>query len=118
MVIGAGFGLLELSIVKVLEPERFERVFARRPGSEQIKLIFDQEYATRIVGEPSASWYVVMGIDWATTLLFLLWVIVAWGAFRKLSGLSKIRSFFAFLFAVVFSLVGIYAVIFVGAAFD
>ena len=118
IVIGAGFGLLELSIIKVLEPKRFERVFARRGGSEQIKMIFDPEYAARIVGEPSASWYVVMGIDWATTLLFLLWVIVAWGAFRKLSGLSKIRSFFAFLFAVVFSLVGIYAVIIVGAAFD
>jgi hypothetical protein len=117
MVIGAGFGLFEWSIVKVFEPERFEKLFVRRPGSEQIKMMFDSEYATRIIGEPSAAWYMVAGLHWAFIFLFLGWIIVAWGAFRKLSGLSKIRSFFAFLFAAIFSVVGIYAVIFVQAAF-
>jgi hypothetical protein len=116
MVVGAGLILLEWSIVKLFDPERFEKVFVRRHGSEQIKMMFDSEYAARIIGEPSVTWYVAVGLHWAFILLFLGWIIVAWGAFRKLSGLSKIRSFFAFLFAAVFSLVGIYAVIFVGAA--
>lgn len=85
MVVGAGYGLFEWSIVKVFEPERFEKVFVRRPGSEQIKMMFDPVYATRIIGEPSATWYVVVGLDWAFALLFLMWIIVAWGAFRTLS---------------------------------
>ena len=114
MVISAGFGLFEFSIVKVFEPELFEKMFVRRPGSEQIKMLFDPVYATRIIGEPTAP---LVALDWAFNLLFFAWIIVAWGAYRKLSGLSKIRSFFAFLLAVVFSLVGIYVVIFVSAAF-
>jgi len=117
MVVGAAFGLFEFSILKVFDPERFEKAVVRRPGSEQIKMIFDSEYAARIWGEPNATWWVLGGLQGAFFLLFLGWIILAWGAFRKLSGLGKIRSFFAFLFAVIFSVVGIYAVLFVQAAF-
>jgi len=117
MVIGAAFGLFQVSILKVFDPERFEKAVVRRPGSEQIKMMLDPQYATRIFGEPNATSWVVTGLEWAFTLLFFGWIILAWGAFRKLSGLGKIRSFFAFLFAIIFSLVGIYAVLFVQAAF-
>ena len=64
----------------MFEPKRFEKVFVRRPGSEQIKMMFDPIYATRIVGEPTTTWYVVVALDWAFNLLFLVWIIVAWGA--------------------------------------
>ena len=67
----------------MFDPERFEKLVVRRPGSEQIKIIFDPEYATRILGEPSATMYVVTGLEYAFILLFLGWIIVAWARRRR-----------------------------------
>jgi len=112
------FSLVALSIVKVLEPERFEKISQRRPGSEQFKMMVDPVFSASVIGEPSTTLYVAYAIVWAAILLWLVWFIVAWGAFRTLSGRSKIRSFFAFLLAFVFFYIGSIAFYFIDLASD
>jgi hypothetical protein len=117
-VILAALDQLPISVIKIFEPEVFEKMLAPRSGLERFRLILDPQLRTQVFGEPTTALYVANVIDWAGTVLFFVWVIVAWGAFRKLSGLSKIRSFFAFLLACVFSVIGMITVTLVSFALD
>ena len=80
--------------------------------------MYDAKFATSVFGEDTTVTYIVGGIVGLSYFLFLVWTVIAWGAFRKLNGLSKTRSFFAFLFAFVFSFIGMYAVFLLDLAFD
>jgi hypothetical protein len=95
VVLFAGVSIVSTGVLKVFDPESMSV-----PAGSWKDFSSHMEQIS-VVGW-SAAVQVAGYIFLAALFFWFIWSIIAWGAFRELNGLSKMRSFFAFLFWSVF----------------
>lgn len=89
--------LCYLGILRLFEPRLYELLFAT---AERV------DWRTFVAADPlsSVSFVVAMLIQSVGYAALFIWVIVGWGAYRELNGLSKRKSCTAFFLAAALSL--------------
>jgi hypothetical protein len=99
LVLFSVFDLLADGILKALDPNLYAKIIAKQASLSK---------ATE-----STAWWVSIAIFGIGFAFVDIWGFIAWGAFRQLNGLTKTRSFFAFMISTILLLPVTAAVYFV-----
>jgi hypothetical protein len=87
--------LLSLGFLKLLEPERYKQFFAALSAGFQALLLGQQFPPPNVTMPESWVFPVALAIFEMGVLTIGFWSFIAWGAYRQMNGLSRLRSFWA-----------------------
>jgi hypothetical protein len=84
------FAVLAYGVLKTQHPKLYEKFIAATPS--QADAMWDEIFASSGV----FAW-----IAWTMLIAAVTWTVISWGAFRSLTGSSRLRSFFAFMISFI-----------------
>jgi hypothetical protein len=93
LVVFSIFLVLAVGVTKKLDPDLAPLLWQRRA-------LTDEEVAAH-----QAVW-IYLWIMFSSFAITMIWGFIAWGSYRHLTGLSKLRSFFAFWITAVTAVPG------------
>jgi hypothetical protein len=92
VVINSIFQLLSVGVFNV----------TRHSTGDWVTRLDSSDWVTRLDG--TGALLIAMAIQFIGFAAVCAWIFIAWGAYRQLSGLTRVRSFFALIIAAVLSL--------------
>jgi len=97
--------LLSVGILKVLDPELYQQVLEARIDNRPMPNVVAHAWGVVSYVIPVVGYFALV-----------VWTIIGWGAYRKLNGLTRARSFYAYLVMWVLCVPATAVVYFVQAA--